>query len=249
MLLMAAAPSATAETSVTDLPLEDVGSQRVLYATPENPRAVLIMLPGGNGMVEIGNDGSIRRMGDSFLLRTLALWQAQGFAVAVLSPPNGISLLGHRHTPAYAATIGQAVDFVSRRANVPVWLIGASQGSIAAVGGAARLGDKIAGIVVLSSVTGRSGSGETLFDGEPALIAVPALIVANTGDSCPASPPGDAPKIATAFTHAPRKEVVYMESVTIEGQPCEAVSPHSYFGIEAATVERIAGWIGAAAGR
>jgi len=29
----------------------------------------------------------------------------------------------------------------------------------------------------------------------------------------------------------------------------EAMSPHSYFGIEAATVERIAEWIGATTGR
>jgi hypothetical protein len=112
MLLVVPTSLATADTLVVDLPLEDGGSQRVLYASPARPRAALIMLPGGNGIVEIGNDGSIRRMGGNFLLRTLPLWQAQGFAVAVLSPPNGMSLLGHRHTPAYAATIGQAVDFV-----------------------------------------------------------------------------------------------------------------------------------------
>jgi hypothetical protein len=40
-----------------------------------------------------------------------------------------------------------------------------------------------------------------------------------------------------------------MQSDAIEGQPCEARSPHSYFGIEAATVARIAEWIGATAGR
>jgi len=78
---------------------------------------------------------------------------------------------------------------------------------------------------------------------------VPALIVANTGDACPGSPPGDAPKIAAALAHAPRKEVVYMQSVAIEGPPCEAMSPHGYLGIEAATVERITQWIGATTGR
>ena len=212
MLLDAAGLPARAETFVTDLPLEDGGSQRVLYAAPERPRAALIMLPGGNGMVEIGTDGSIRRLGENFLLRTLPLWQAQGFAVVALSPPNGMSLLGHRHTAAYAVTIGQAVDFVRSRADVPVWLVGTSQGATAAVGGGARLGGKLAGIVVASAVTGRSSSGETLFDSEPGLVAVPALIVANTGDTCPASPPGDAQKIAAALAKAPRKEVVYMES-------------------------------------
>jgi hypothetical protein len=157
-------------------------------------------------MVEIGNDSSIRQMGEGFLLRTLTLWQAQGFAVAVLSPPNGMSLLGHRHTTAYAATLGQAVDSVRSRANVPVWLVSASQGSTAA--SAARVGRKVAGIVLMCSVTGRSSSGQTLFDSEPEHVAVPALTVANTGDACPASPSGDAPKIAATLAQAPRKEVV-----------------------------------------
>jgi hypothetical protein len=221
----------------------DGGSQRVLYADPGKPRAVLVMLPGGNGMVEIGADGSIRRMGQNFLLRTLPLWQAHGFAVAVVTPPNGMSLLGYRHTSAYATAIGQVVDFARSRSNVPVWLIGTSQGTTAAVGGAARLSDKVAGIVLASSITGRSSSGETLFDAEPERVAVPVLIVANTSDTCSASPPGDAPRIAAALSGAPRKEIIYMQSAALEGQPCEATAPHGYFQIEAMTVERIAQWI------
>jgi hypothetical protein len=162
------------------------------------------MLPGGNGMVEFGPGRTFRQMGNSFLLRTLLFWQEQGFAVAVLSSPNGMSLLGYRHTPAYAAVIGQAVDFVRTRANLPVWLVGTSQGATAPVGGAARLGGKVAGIVVMSSVTGRSSAGESLFDSEPGHITVPVLIVSNIGDICPASPPTDAPKIAEALTHSLR---------------------------------------------
>jgi len=40
-----------------------------------------------------------------------------------------------------------------------------------------------------------------------------------------------------------------MESVALDGQPCEAGSPHSYYGIEAVTVDRISEWIGARVGR
>jgi pimeloyl-ACP methyl ester carboxylesterase len=215
----------------------------MLYTAPENPVAVLIMLPGGNGMVEFGPDGGFRRGGDALLLRTLPLWQARGFAVAVLTPPNGMSLLGYRHTPAYAAAIGQAVDHLRTRTDVPIWLVGSSQGTIAVVGAAARLGARIAGIVVMSSVTGRSSAGETLFDSEPGQVAVPVLIVANKGDSCPASPPSDAPKIEAALTQAPRREILYVESTALKGQPCGGEAPHGYFGIEQETVERVAQWI------
>ena len=76
------------------------------------------MLPGGYGMVDFGPGGIFRD--NSFLVRTLPLWQEQGFAAAVLSSPNGMSLMGYRHTPAYAGAIGQAVDFVRSRENLPV---------------------------------------------------------------------------------------------------------------------------------
>jgi hypothetical protein len=242
MILAAATLAGAAQPIVSELSLEDGRMQRLFYAAPDNPRAVLVMLPGGNGMVEFGPDGGFRRMGDALLLRTLPLWQARGFAVAVLTPPNGMSLLGYRHTDGYAAALGQAVDDLKGRSGLPVWLIGSSQGAIAAVA-AARLGDKVAGIVVMSSVTGRSSAGETVFDSEPERVAVPVLIVANQGDTCPASPPGDAAKIAEALTRSPRKKILYLESTTAKGQPCGPESPHSYFGIEQETVEQVARWI------
>ena len=148
-MLVATVLPAAAGPVVTELALEDGGMQRMLYAAPQNPRAVLILLPGGNGMVDFGPDGGFRRGGDGFLQRTLPLWQEQGFAVAVLTPPNGMSLLGYRHTEDYDAAIGIAVDYLKGSAGVPIWLVGSSQGTIAAVGGAARLGAKIAGIVVV----------------------------------------------------------------------------------------------------
>ena len=241
-----AAVSADAEGTVTELALSDGGMERVLFASPANPTATLIMLPGGNGMVDFARDGTVRQMANSFLLRTLPLWQEQGFAAAVLSPPNGMSLLGYRHTPASAVTVGQAVDFVRSRANVPVWLIGTSQGTTAAVGAAARLGDKVAGIVLMSPVTGRSSAGETLFDSEPERVAVPVLIVTNSADTCPASPPSAAARIGDALTHAPRIHVLSLESAPTQEHPCDAQSPHAYFGIEQTAVAAVAQWIASA---
>ena len=95
----------------------------------------------------------------------------------------------------------------------------------------------------MSSVTGRSSAGETLFDSEPGRVTVPVLIVANNRDTCPGSPPDDAPKIAESLTQAPRKEILYLENALLKGPPCETESPHSYFGIEQETVEHVAQWI------
>jgi hypothetical protein len=78
LLLIASAVTAAAQSIVTELPLEDGGIQRVLYGSPACRRAALIMLPGGNGMVEFGPDGTFHRVGGSLLLRTLPLMAGSG---------------------------------------------------------------------------------------------------------------------------------------------------------------------------
>lgn len=247
--LLGCAASASAQSVVADLPLPGGGEERVLFVAPASPAAVLVMLAGGDGTVEIDSSGNISHLGGNFLLRTRALWLEAGVAVEILAPPNGKSLLGLRHTAEYAEAIGRAVDFAREKANAPVWLVGTSNGTIAAVNGAGRLGNRVAGVVLTSSVTRRSRSNETVFDSDPAAIAAPALVVANRGDTCPVSPPEDAPRVAAAMTRAAKKEVVLFDSSEIRSAPCEAMSPHGYLGIEREVVGRIVGWIRASAPR
>ena len=69
--LIASGSPAAAEPTVAELPLESGGIQRVLFVSPANPSAALIMLPGGSGMVDFDPGGMFRQLGNSFLLRTL----------------------------------------------------------------------------------------------------------------------------------------------------------------------------------
>ena len=174
---------------------------RVLHPAPPQPHGIVVLLPGGNGIIGLDSGGGISS-GGNFLVRTRQQWVAQGFAVLLPDAPNGTSLLGQRHLPAYADAMARAIDFAHSRANLPVWLIGTSQGSTAATNGAAHLGARVAGAVLTSSVTGRSSGGETLFDADPAAIAVPVLVVANQRDTCTSSPPSIAPNIVAADPRA-----------------------------------------------
>lgn len=234
---------AIAQNIVADIPLASGISERVVLADAANPATTLVMLAGGDGVLSISASGAIGSLAGNFLLRTRPLWLAQGFAVAVLGSPDDRSLVGQRHTPTYADAIGRAVDFVRGRVAAPVWLVGTSAGTTAAANGAAHLGTKLAGVVLTSSVTRRYSSGETVFDTDLGAIAVPALIVANSGDTCPVTPAADAAIIAAALVRSPRKEVILVNSDQIHGPPCEAMSPHGYLGIEAAVIGRIADWI------
>jgi hypothetical protein len=153
---------------------------------------------------------------------------------------RGINAGGSSH-----ASVGRS------HANLPVWLIATSQGSTAAVNGAAHLGSRVSGAVLASSVTRPGHAGETLFDAEPGAITVPVLVVVNQYDSCGVSPPADAPNILAALTRTPRKELAIVASNQIarRADRCEGMSPHGYLGIEGMVVQRISDWIRMAGGR
>jgi pimeloyl-ACP methyl ester carboxylesterase len=243
----AASPAIRAQTApgqveVADLALATGGSERVLFIGTRPSRATVILLSGGEGVFTIDNAGNVTP-GGNFLVRTRDLWAAQGFGVVVPGPANGQSLTGRRSTLAYVGELDRVVDFARSRSNAPVWLIGTSQGSTAAVNGGAHLGSKVAGVVLTSSVTQRSRAGETVFDAAPGLIAVPTLVVANSSDTCRFTPPGEAPRILAALVRSPRKELMMFDSRDSQSDPCQARSPHGYLGIEAAVVQRIADWI------
>jgi hypothetical protein len=231
-----------APVEIVDLALPAGGSGQVLFLGRRSGHATVILLAGGDGVFTIDNAGNVTP-GGNFLVRTRGLWVVQGFDIVLPGPPNGQSLTGRRSTADYVSELDRVVDFARSRSNAPVWLVGTSQGSIAAMNGGAHLGSKVAGIVLTSSITRPSRVGETVFDAGPHLISVPTLVVANSADTCPSTPPGDVSAILAALVQSPRKEAMMFDSREIRSDPCRARSPHGYLGIEPVVVQRIADWI------
>ena len=231
---------------VLNLPLPGGDHQRALYVSPPRPRATLVMLPGGAGDVGIARDGDIAR-GNNFVIRSRALWNAAGFAVLIPDTVDGQNLRGLRSSPQYAAFVGDLVAAAHAQAPGAVFLLGTSQGSIAAMNGAAQLRDgQIAGVVLTESVSLLGASHETVFDAHPELVNVPALVVANSDDRCKVAPPENADKIAAAMRSAPRVKVLMISGGDLRSSTdCGSLSPHGYYGIEQNVVDAIAAWMNA----
>jgi hypothetical protein len=243
----AAAPAATER--VLDLPLAGSDRQRVLYLSPPRPRGSIVMLPGGAGDVGISRHGRLRH-GHNFVVRTRRHWVARGYAVLIPDALNHENLRGLRSSPRYAAVIAGLVQFAHTQAPVPVFLLGTSQGSIAAMNGAAHLGPaEISGVVLTESVSRMGGSHETVFDAQPQAVTVPALVVANRDDNCPVSSPSDAQKIVQAMTKSPEVRVLEVKGGTTRSRDCGSLSPHGYYGIESTVVDAIVNWLNARTGK
>ncbi|MBS4074249.1 alpha/beta hydrolase [Ameyamaea chiangmaiensis] len=202
------------------------------------------MLPGGAGDVGIRPDGTVRH-GANFVVRTRALWAARGYAVVLADAPDDMTLRGVRSTPAYADRVAALVRLARERFGAPVFLLGTSQGSIAAMNGAAHAPPgTLAGVILSEPVSVLGGSHETVFDADPEGVRVPVLIVVNRDDRCPVAPPGAAAAIRAALSASPDVSVLSVSGGRDEdGTPCGSLSPHGYAGIETPVVDGIGRWV------
>lgn len=231
---------------VFNLALHDGRIQRALLVAPASPQGVIVMLPGGAGDVGLARDGDIRH-DNNFVVRTRALWTGRGYAVLIPDTIDDENLRGARSSPDYARVIGELVAFAHEQRSGPVFLLGTSQGSIAAMNGAAHAQPgAIAGVVLTESVSVMGGSGETVFTAHPERVQVPVLIVANSDDRCGVAPPQAAPQIAAAMTASRDVRVLTVSGgVTRSKKDCGSLTPHGYFGIEDHVVDAIADWMSA----
>lgn len=227
-----------------DLPLGDGRSLRVLLSIPPKPRGTLIMLAGGTGDIDLKKDGTLGHA-HNFVVRTRRLWTQKGYAVFIPDTIHHTNLRGMRSSPPYAHLIESLISLAHRQGAGPVFLLGTSQGAIAAVNGAAHAPPgSLAGVILTESVSVMGGSGETVFSAAPNRIDVPVLIVANRADTCAVAPPQAAGKIAQAMT-ASRDVHVLMVSggITQSAKDCGSLTPHGYFGIEDQVVTEISKWL------
>lgn len=218
--------------------------QNVILSAPPHPKGVLIMLPGGAGKLDIDADGIIKN-NKNFLVRTQQDWLKRGYAVLIPDASNGRNLRGHRSTERYRDVVNAFVTYAKSQVQAPVFLIGTSQGTIAAVNGATQFNNsEIAGIVLTESVT-KAGkrSTETVYDAKPAEVTVPVLIVANQDDACPVAPPTGADPLAKAFTAAKNADVQMVSGGNSNKRSCSSLSPHGYSGIEDQVVDLIEKWL------
>jgi hypothetical protein len=123
---------------VVDLPPAGGGSQRVLYAAARPSRGTIVMLPGGAGEVDIETGGDFLS-GKNFVVRARELWNANGYTVVITDAFNNTNMRGIRSSPQYAAAVGEVVEYARKQTPGSVFLLGTSQGSIAAMNGAAHL--------------------------------------------------------------------------------------------------------------
>lgn len=192
------------------------------------PAGSVILIPGGSTLLAIRDDGEMSPNGN-FVLRVRSDFLNAGFAIAYLEDPSDLR-------PAIARMRG-----IAR----PVFLLSTSNGTAVAARVAATYGaDGPDGVVLTSTVTKSSRMlANSAAAADVRRIPVPVLFVHNRNDGCFVSPPAGVTALIARFP--PGADVTRIDVASDESMsdPCEALSPHGYLGIETEVAGKIVAWM------
>jgi hypothetical protein len=211
-------------------------------------RGSVVLMTGGNGLLDLDATGTITSSTGNFLIRSADLFLRHGLNVmmadAAPAHPAGLNFAA-RLSAAHATELQGFINAANSRWSKPVWVVGTSNGSISGVTAAgfqpALAGLK--GVVLTSPVTSLTAGTQPTFNLYASRITVPALVVWHEADHCSFSPPAGASALFAAIPSAEKASRTFDKGHSVATDPCGAFSEHGYAGIEERVVERIARFI------
>ncbi len=221
--------------------------QNFLLVDRENPSAVVILFPGGQGTLKlkVKGDKVIIPKTSNFLVRSHKHFVKRGFIVALMDAPiiDGKSGLStpYRMSPDHAQDMDKVVRYL-KRYKLPIWVIGTSRGSISAVN-AAKSVKGLSGLILTSSVTRENKRGPGIIQMGLGTITIPTLVVSHKDDGCHVTPASDTPEVVKSLTASSHAKAKYFSGGREVSHPCRGKSHHGFLGIEKKVVKSIARFI------
>ena len=241
LLVLACGAALAADQLVT---LDTRPGVRVSYWWMErdNAPAVLVLLTGGPGA--IGMKGGVPTS-PNFLIRSRDRFAAAGFDLALVGKPTDHDDLdfAFRASADHVADLTRVVEKLRADTGKPVWLVGTSRGTVSAAAAAIALGDRIAGVVLTSSITQTKGP-YAVEDLDLKRIKVPVLVMHHKRDQCNVTLPSDASLIFDGLKNAPVRKLLMVDGGSgPRGDPCEPWHWHGYVGMEQEAVDAIVAFV------
>lgn len=249
-VLTGALPAYAGETLLTLSPRPNV-SLRVLVDKPATPIGSVVLMAGGDGVLDIDSQGRIGSgLSGNHLVRTRNLYAQAGYAVFVPDVANDLKGKdNYRFVRAYAQDVAAVVE-AAREVARPVAIIGTSRGALSVASVFTRQSAVFPDAAVISSGVlmgeGKAGSASTV--GDLRQIRVPVLLLRHRLDACRASAPADADKFKELLIGSPRVDIVTLEGGSPRGktaEPCGAAHYHGFWGIDDQAVATTVKWLAA----
>lgn len=196
-----------------------VGGSQAVLLRPASPRGSVILMPGGDGSLGVGQDGQICRLKNNQLVRTRAAYKAQGLAVLVVDADINLAA---------------AVEYMAA-IKKPIIVVGTSRGTLRAAQGIARGARPDALVLTSGFLTEESGGGQHVAGILGSAEKLPrTLVIHHRQDGCKFTrPAGVDPFIKWS---AGKARVVWLDGGADNGDPCKASGHHGFAGLDGRVV-------------
>ena len=214
--------SSSAYSQVIDVPYKNDAPTRTLLTPAKNAKAVVLLFPGGGGVLNLQDDGSTSNF--HTFVRSKDLWAQYGIDSVLVDTPYdlGGGIRNSRSIRDHQQRIFNVVSFYKEKFNLPVWIFGHSMGTVSVtefVNGGKEKEKLIAGVIVAG--TYRSAT----IDSD---VTAPVLAIHHVDDGCASTPFVSSERIIESRNKKLSSQFIQMDGGISEGDVCGSRAYHGF---------------------
>ena len=223
---------------VFDVPHQQDLPTRTLFVGVQNSKALVLLFPGGGGMLRLKDDGSTRNR--HTFVRSVDLWAQYQIDAVLVDTPYDLGDLkrgDRRDRVDHLNRVGEVVDFYKSKTGLPVWIFGHSMGTSTATYFVNQLNEdskKIRGIIIAGTVRTASLDDK---------VGLPVEAIHHMQDQCGGTPPSASVDIISGRPKNYISRLEIIEGGITEGDVCNSFGYHGFNQIEPEFIKRAAEFI------
>jgi hypothetical protein len=227
-----------AKSQVFDVPHQQDLPTRTLMIGVDNPKALVLLFPGGGGMLRLKDDGSTRNR--HTFVRSIDQWAQYAIDAVLVDTPYDLGDLrrGDRRSEGeHLKRVGEVVGFYKSKTGLPIWIFGHSMGTSTATYFVNQFNDdskEIAGIIIAGTV--RTASLDDR-------VSLPVEAIHHIQDQCSGTPLSASKDLIEGRSEKYISKLEIIEGGISEGGVCESFAYHGFNQTEPEFVERAAKFI------
>jgi alpha/beta superfamily hydrolase len=228
----------SAHAQVFDVPSKSDGPTRTLLISAPNPKAIVLLYPGGGGLLRLQDDGSTRN--HHTYVRSIDLWAQYQIDAVLVDTPYDLGDLRRgdlRDRDNHLQRVNEVVEFYQKKLNLPVWIFGHSMGTSTVSNFLNSNSDnqkKLAGAIIAGTIRTASINDD---------VVIPVQAIHHKQDACLGSLPENSERIIQGRPKEFQSNLTFIDGGITEGNVCEAFAYHGFNQTEAQLIQAVAQFI------
>lgn len=211
-----------ARAQVFDVPYKDDPPTRTLLVATPNAKAVVLLFPGGGGMLRLQDDGSSTNF--HTFVRSKNLWAQYGIDAILVDTPYdlGGGMRNSRSIRNHQQRILNVVRYYKEKLNLPIWIFGHSMGTVSVTefaNGGKDQAALISGVIVAGTYRSASIDSDVI---------MPVQAIHHVDDGCASTPFSTSEGIIKNRPSKSPSQFVPMEGGVSEGDVCGSKAYHGF---------------------